>query len=296
MEIPQSKCAYTMSLDLFGRLQDEFSAGNLPRKKLVWLELTGCSGNIISLMNAQYPDISFLLTNMVEFVYNNTLSVKDGEQAMQQLFDVLDDEFILVIEGAVSTKDNGMYTIIGMHDGQMLTAYDAVRIFGERAAYVIAVGMCACDGGFSGASPNPSESLSVQRVVSKKVIKLPGCPCNPRWFLTTLSYILLFGMPELDALDRPTIVYGPLIHDRCERRSFFDSGIFATRLGEPTCMFRLGCRGPITRTDCPIGRWNERINWPVQDSTPCIGCAQFGFPDLMEPFISYNAALGGGNK
>ena len=296
METPQSKCAYTMSLDLFGRLQDEYAAGNLPRKKLVWLELTACSGNIISLMNAQYPDVSFLLTNMVEFVYNNTLCVKDGKQAMQQLFDVLDEEFILVIEGAVATKDNGMYTVIGMHDGQMLTAYDAVRIFGERAAYVIAVGMCACDGGVSGASPNPSESLSVQRVVSKKVIKLPGCPCNPRWFLTTLSYILLFGMPELDALDRPTIVYGPLIHDRCERRSFFDSGIFATRLGDPACMFRLGCRGPITRTDCPIGKWNERINWPVQDATPCIGCAQFGFPDLMEPFISYNSALGGENK
>lgn len=290
MEQPWNNCAQAMALTLFGRLQDEFAAGTIARKKLVWMELTSCSGNIISLLNEEYPDFPFLITDMVEFVYNNSLIVKEGEPAMEQLFSVLDEDFILAVEGAVAMKDGGMYSVVGMHNGAPLTAYDAVRILGERASHVIAVGACACDGGFSAASPNPSESVGVQRVVSKRVIKLPGCPCNPRWFLTTLAYILLFGEPELDELDRPRIVYNSLIHDRCPRRPFFDSGIFATRLGEPTCMFRLGCRGPITRADCPIGKWNQRINWPIQDDTPCIGCAQFGFPDLMEPFISYETA------
>ena len=53
-------------------------------------------------------------------------------------------------------------------------------------------------------------------------------------------------------------------------------------------MFKMGCRGPITRIDCPVRKWNQYVNWPIEDDTPCIGCAQFGFPDRMEPFISYN--------
>ncbi|MDD2422438.1 MAG: Ni/Fe hydrogenase, partial [Heliobacteriaceae bacterium] len=88
--------------------------------------------------------------------------------------------------------------------------------------------------------------------------------------------------------DRPLLFYSTLIHDRCPRRSFFDRGIFAEKLGDKTCMFKLGCRGPVTRTDCPVRQWNAYVNWPVKDDTPCIGCAQFGFPDRMEPFISYD--------
>jgi len=71
-----------------------------------------------------------------------------------------------------------------------------------------------------------------------------------------------------------------------------DQGIFAKKLGESTCMFKLGCRGPVTRIDCPIRKWNQYVNWPIGDDTPCIGCAQFGFPDQMEPFITYNTTRG----
>jgi hydrogenase small subunit len=51
-------------------------------------------------------------------------------------------------------------------------------------------------------------------------------------------------------------------------------------------MFNLGCRGPMTRADCALRKWNDRVNWPVEDNTPCIGCVNKGFPDEMEPFIN----------
>lgn len=51
-------------------------------------------------------------------------------------------------------------------------------------------------------------------------------------------------------------------------------------------MFKLGCRGPVTKTDCATRKWNDYVNWPIGDNTPCIGCAQKGFPDAMEPFIN----------
>jgi hydrogenase small subunit len=278
---------------LFDEARGQIAQGQLRKKNFIWLELTGCSGNIISLLDGANPDFAYLINNMVNLLYNNSLMVEQGEKAVAMLMNAIDTDFILAVEGAVATKNNGLYNIIGRWEGRPLTAFEAIKLLGEKAAYVIAVGACATHGGVSAATPNPSESVSVQSVLNRKVIKLPGCPCHPDWFLGTLAHILLYGEPELDSWDRPLLFYSTRIHDRCPRRSYFDLGIFASKLGEQTCMFKLGCRGPVTRTDCPIRQWNNYVNWPIKDDTPCIGCAQFGFPDQMEPFISYNITRGG---
>jgi len=116
---------------------------------------------------------------------------------------------------------------------------------------------------------------------------VPGCPGHPDWITGTIASLIYFGKPELDADNRPKVFYGITIHDRCSRRSFFDNGIFAKALGDVECMFKLGCRGPVTKTDCPTRQWNGYVNWPIKDNTPCIGCAQERFPDGMEPFVRY---------
>lgn len=260
-----------------------------PKPNLVWLELTGCSGNIISLLNANQPDFQYLITSMVNLMYSNSLMMAEGEAATQKLKSALDTSYILAVEGAVATANNGLYNIIGTMDGKPLTALDAVKKLGEHASHVIAIGSCAVHGGISAATPNPAECVNVSSVLSRKVIQLPGCPCHPDWFTGTLAHILLYGEPELDRQNRPTMFYSQMIHDRCERRSNFEKKIFATKLGEDGCMLKLGCRGPITPTDCPVRKWNSHVNWPVGSNTPCIGCAQFGFPDKMEPFINYGS-------
>lgn len=275
------------SAHLVETVKNQMIQGTLHKRNLVWLELTGCSGNIISLLDGSNPDFTYLISQMTNFIYNNSLSVNEGQNAMEQLFRAQDSDFILAVEGAVATKNNGLYNIIGRYNGQWVTALEAVKTLGERATHVIAIGACATHGGVSAARPNPAECVSVQSVLNRKVIKLTGCPCHPDWFMGTLAYILLYGEPELDRWDRPLIFYSTLIHDRCPRRGYFDQGIFAEKLGDKTCMFKLGCRGPVTRIDCPTRHWNQYVNWPIEDDTPCIGCAQFGFPDLMEPFISY---------
>ena len=260
----------------------------IKKRNLVWLELTGCSGNIISLLDGANPDFKSLASHMVNFVYDNSLMAAEGEAAMKKLFDLIGQDYILAVEGAVSTKDNGVYNIIGRWNNQPITAYRAIKELGEHAAYVIAVGTCASDGGISAAKPNPAQCVGVQNILKRKVIKLPGCPCHPDWFMGTLAYIMLFGEPELDNRQRPLMFYSTLIHDICPRRPYFDQGLFASKLGEKSCMFKLGCRGPVTRVDCPLRKWNSGVNWPIGDDSPCIGCAMFGFPDKMEPFISYN--------
>lgn len=259
-----------------------------PKQNLVWLELNGCTGNTISLLDGQNPDFQYLLTQMSNFIYSNSLIASEGDEAMEQLFGIIGSNYILAAEGAVSLKDNGSYQTIGRRNGREITGLEAVKRLGERAAHVIAVGACASHGGVSAARPNPTQCVGIQDVLSRKVIKLTGCPCHPDWFMGTLAYLILYGEPPLDNRDRPLMFYSTTIHDRCPRRSYYDNGIFAEKLGEETCLFMLGCKGPVTEIDCPIRQWNGHVNWPVGDDSPCIGCAQFGFPDAMEPFIIYD--------
>ncbi|WP_134704424.1 hydrogenase small subunit [Ammoniphilus sp. YIM 78166] len=284
---PESVSSDAVAQRLRDQVRERIQEGQLKRKKLVWLELTGCSGNIISLLNGFNPDFEYAITEMVDMVYSNSLMAAEGEEATEKLMSLLDDEFILAVEGAVSLKNNGLYNIIGRWKGKPLTALEAARIFGEKAAHVIAVGACAVDGGPSAAKPNPAQCVGLSEVVKRPMIKLPGCPCHPDWFLGTLAHVLMYGEPPLDAMDRPLMFYGTTIHDRCPRLHFFNKGIFAKTLEEPTCLFKLGCRGPVTRVDCPTRQWNGHTNWPIGVST-CIGCSQFGFPDQMSPFISYD--------
>ena len=254
---------------------------------LIWLEATGCSGNIISMMNANNPDLYYFLKNIVNLKYNNSLMAAEGQEAYQQFLNTLDTEFILVVEGAVATKADGRYNIIASNRGLPVTAMEAVKLAGDKAKYIVAVGTCASYGGISAARPNPSGSISVQDYLKKNIVKVPGCPGHPEWVIGTVAHLAYLGMPELDEQGRPIIFYGITIHDRCSRRSYFDNGIFADSLGDKECMFKLGCRGPITKTDCPIRKWNDHTNWPIGDNTPCIGCARQGFPDGMEPFVRY---------
>lgn len=258
-------------------------------KKLnaIWLEVTGCSGNIISFLNAESPGLIYILKRLLNLRYNNSLMSEEGERAFEKFLETINMDFILLVDGAVSTKENGAYNIIANYKGKPITALEAVQMAGSKAKHVITVGTCASHGGISAARPNPSECKSVQEVLNKEVIKLPGCPCHPDWVVGTLAHILKFGTPPLDKEGRPVVFYGVTIHDSCTRRAMFEKRIFAKKFGEPGCMFKLGCRGPVTKTDCPRRKWNGYVNWPIGDNTNCIGCAQAYFPDGMEPFIRY---------
>lgn len=289
---PHQEMRLRTTAGLVDRVRHVLAANTLQKRTLVWLELNGCTGNTISLLDGEYPDFQYLLTQMTDFVFSNSLMASEGSEAMDRLFRVIGSDYILAVEGAVSLKDNGAYHIIGQYQGREVTGLEAARLLGGNAAHVIAVGACATHGGVSAARPNPTGCVGIQNVLNKKVIKLPGCPCHPDWFMGTLAYLLLYGEPPLDSLDRPLMFYSVTIHDRCPRRSYFDNGIFANKLGEETCMFMMGCRGPVTPIDCPIRQWNGHVNWPIGSDSVCIGCAQFGFPDAMEPFIVYDSMRG----
>lgn len=287
----QQDCPYSAAKKIAGKLTQDAIVKvmnqSVPKLNAIWLETAGCSGNIISFLNSTNPNAYEAMTQIVNLTYSNTVMGPEGEQAYEQFLETLNTEFILLVDGAVSTKDNGAYCIVAYYHGKRITSNEAVIMAGAKAKYIVAVGTCASYGGISAASPNPSGCKSLADALNRSVIRLPTCPCHPDWVIGTLAHLTAYGMPKLDSEGRPLVFYSNTIHDTCTRRGFFDSGRFATSFGEEGCMFRLGCRGPITYTECPRRKWNGYVNWPVGNNTNCIGCGQSYFPDGTEPFVRY---------
>ena len=268
---------------------DKIRQGEAQKLNCIWLETSGCFGEIISLLDGENPGIVSLLTDMVNMTFFNSIMADSGQAAYQRIVDTIssDQPYMFIVSGAIPLRSNGSYAVIARYNGRLITAFEAVQTIAPRASYILAGGTCAAFGGPTAARPNVSEAVPLNRIIDSPIINVPGCPIHPIWVLGTIAHIINFGMPELDAQNRPITFYGITIHERCPRRAFFDYNIFANTYGDPECMFKLGCRGPITKTTCPLTRWNESDNWPIGTNSTCIGCASQGFPDLMEPFIRY---------
>jgi len=260
---------------------------------VIWLEMVTCTGDFLSFANTLNPDVEQLIRDTINLEYQNTMMAAEGELALKHLYEVAtrqEGKYILVAEGTVPTRDNGFYGNIGFYeDGTPLTDLDALKFLGQRAKHVIAIGSCASFGGPYAASPNPSGSVPVHKVLKGvQVINVPGCPAHPDWFVGTLSHVILYGVPSLDAFGRPRMFYQHTIHDFCPRRQHFENGNFAKKPGEEGCLFQIGCKGPVTYSDCPTRKWNStHLNWPVGANTPCIGCVSPEFPDRMSPFFAH---------
>ncbi len=271
-------------------MQSAFAQNKIAKAPVIWLELGSCTGESVSLQNAINPSLEQLLSESLDIRYHWLVNVASGDVATQALEDTLKEEagnFWLIVEGSVMTADNGRYNEIFMRNGQMVTGLDAVKEIAAKAKYVIAVGDCAAFGGPAATYPNPGGAKGVWEVVNKQVINVPGCPSHPDWMSGTFTHLLLYGLPQLDSYNRPLLFFGKTIHDLCQRRQQFEDGIFADFPGDIGCLYRVGCKGPVTHADCPLRQWNHSVNWPVKAGAPCIGCASPHFPDGMMPFYNH---------
>ncbi|MBI5049951.1 MAG: hydrogenase small subunit [Nitrospirae bacterium] len=259
------------------------------RPPVVWLNFASDSGCTESLIKATYPNAADLVLDILSIDYNETIMAAAGKQAEEVLAKSLKDgRYILIIEGGVPTKKGH-----GMIAGKEMI--DILKDFSGPAAAIIAVGSCATFGGVPSANPNPSQIVGVSEAlkktgVNKAVINLDLCPVNVEYLVgVVVNYLLLGSLPELDSFGRPKMFYGRIIHDNCERRAHFDAGRFVEQFGskEETmgyCLYKMGCKGPMTSSECPKVRYNDKINWCIGAGAPCIGCAEQGWPDKFARF------------
>jgi quinone-reactive Ni/Fe-hydrogenase small subunit len=260
------------------------------RLPVVWLHMAECTGCSESLLRTDAPGIDSLIFDFISLEYHETLMAAAGWQAEHNLSNAIEKykgKYILMVEGGIPTKDNGMYLKIGP---QAHTGLSIAQEAAADAAAIFAIGTCSSFGGVQAAYPNPTGAKGLSKVTDKPVINVPGCPPSERNIVGNVLHYILFGtLPALDAYSRPKWAYGLRIHDLCERRGRFDAGEFVQEFGDEGakkgyCLYKVGCKGPYTFNNCSREKFNQGTSWPVQAGHGCIGCSEPDFWDAMGPF------------
>jgi hydrogenase small subunit len=203
-------------------------------------------------------------------------------------------EYLMLVEGSVPTGDGGVYCTIGGR-----TALDIVQEAAKGAKAIIAWGSCASNGCIQAAHPNPTGATPIDKIISgKPIIKVPGCPPIGEVMAGTVVHLLAFDrIPQLDAVGRPKAFYSRRVHDTCYRRPNYDAGLFVESWDDETarkgyCLYKMGCRGPVTYNACGVTKWNGGVSFPIQSGHGCIGCSEANFWD-NGPFYEHLTNLPG---
>jgi len=263
---------------------------------VVWMHFQECTCCSESFIRASHPIVADALLDVLSLNYTETLMAPSGFQAEKSLSDTIKNnkgKYIVLVEGAVPTKDGGVYCMIG---GK--TAESILKEVSEDAAAVVAWGSCASNGCVQAAKPNPTGATPIHKLVSKPVINVPGCPPIADVMMGVVTHLLVVGqIPALDSLGRPKEFYGRRVHDTCYRRANYDAGLFVESWDDENarkgyCLYKMGCRGPVTYNACSVVRWNDGTSYPIQSGHGCIGCSEEGFWD-NGPFYQHLAHFPG---
>jgi hydrogenase small subunit len=282
-------------------------------KPALWLNGGSCTGCTESMAQVDSPDVATIVLDLLSINYFETIMAAAGDWAEKNIEDtVKEGGYVLIYEGAVMTGEDGNTLLVNGKKGTDILAEAAAS-----AQAVLAIGACAVDGGWVYAHPNPAGGTGVQAFLSKQkiatpVVNIPCCPMNPEWVVAmVVQWLLVAGddpavflektellqrtykdsVYEMDVtLNYPKYVVGQTIHDNCPRRGHFENGEFVTEFGSAEeamgyCLYKVGCKGPQTFTQCPITRWNRSVSWCVQSGAPCIGCGGLNWVDNNTPFF-----------
>ena len=151
------------------------AVGKAKKPSVVWLHFQDCTGCSETLLRTSKPDVADLIINLISLDYHETLMVACGQQAEDALNSAVKDndgKFVLVVEGSIPRKDQGIYMKLGGKP-----AIDVLKEIGSKAAAIIAMGSCASWGGVPSADPNPTDAVGVDSIITNKpIVNLPGCP------------------------------------------------------------------------------------------------------------------------
>lgn len=265
------------------------------RVPVIWLQLQDCTGCSESFIRTTHPRAESVLLDLISLEYTEVLSAASGhqvEEARKQAMEKYKGEYILAVEGSIPQLDE--FLMIGG-----VSAKQTLLESAKHAKAVIAYGSCSSWGGIAAANPNPTGAMPITDIIKDKpIMRVPGCPPIAEVMTGVIAHLITFGvMPELDAQGRPKAFFRHRIHDKCNRRAYFDAGLFAESfddegLRQGYCLYKLGCKGPTSYSSCAEMRWNGGVSYPIQSGNPCIGCTENHFWD-NGPFTTRVAKIPG---
>ena len=271
----------------------------------------GCDGDTIAMTAATQPSIEDLVLGNLPGVpklrlHNPVLARENGDEFMRRFEEASQgriDPFILVIEGSIPNemnKEEGYWAGFGFDKstGQPTTTCSWIDRLAPRAWAIVAAGTCSAYGGIHAMAGNPTGCMGLPDYLgwgwtSKAAIPIvcvPGCPVQPDNMTQTLLYLLrqIGGTAPMIALDnalRPTFLFGPTVHEGCDRGGYYEQADFATGHDSPKCIVKLGCWGPVVICNVAKRGWMNGIGGCPNVGGICIGCTMPGFPDKFMPFM-----------
>ena len=108
----------------------------------IWLQAAGCTGCSVSLLNVINPSIKNLLVDEVipgshiNLRFHATVMAGAGAPAIQVMADTSRQKkggYILIVEGAIPTAEDGIHGVIGEKDGKPLTMQSWVETLAKDA-------------------------------------------------------------------------------------------------------------------------------------------------------------------
>lgn len=266
-----------------------------PQQSIIWLQAGGCSGDTMSLLNAENPSWPELLDrHHVDLIWHPSLSTKTVKQLFQDIDDIVNGNKkldILCVEGSLARGPNntGLFDAIADKSKR-----DIFLELAEHARYIVAMGTCAAFGGVTAAPPNPTDACGLQsfkgqpegilqadwlsKETNTPVINLSGCPVHPKTMIQTIQMLLLGQDIPLNAFNQPEPFYNMMVHQGCSRNEYHEYDIEESEFGNEGCLFyNLGCQGPYTAARCNVDLWNNQSSKP-RAGVPCLGCVSPDFP------------------
>ena len=279
---------------------------------VVWMTSgLGCDGDSVSITAATLPSVEDLVLGAIPglpkvHLHNPVLAYECGDDFMKHWFDAAAgklDPFVLILEGSVPNEKlltEGYWAALGTDPdtGQPITTNEWIDRLAPKALAVVACGTCATYGGIHAMEGNPTGAMGLadylgwnwKSKAGLPIINVPGCPVQPDNMMETILYLLyqVAGLAPTIPLDdqlRPKWLFGKTVHEGCDRGGYYEEGNFATEYGQPECLVKLGCWGPVVNCNVTKRGWMDGIGGCPNVGGICIGCTMPGFPDKFMPFM-----------
>jgi hydrogenase small subunit len=286
----------------------------IPALDILWITAgLSCDGDTIAMTAATQPSLEDILLGGLPglpqvTLHNPFLSYQTGDAFLRPFHDAANGraarDFILVVEGSIPNENNkteGYWAALGNDpntDQPILTTTWIDRL-APMAWAVIAAGTCAAYGGIHAMAGNPTDCMGLSAYLGHNwrspagipIVNVPGCPVQPDNLTQTLLYLLYQAtgrapMIPLDDALRPAWLFSQTVHEGCDRGGYYEQAQFADQYGEPSCIVKLGCWGPVV--NCNVGKrgWMSGVGGCPNVGGICIGCTMPGFPDKFMPFMN----------
>ncbi|CAN5398981.1 hydrogenase expression protein HypE [soil metagenome] len=293
------------------------TATEAPTVHLLWMNAgLSCDGDSVALTAATQPSIEDIALGGIPglpkvavhwpLIDYDTGPVGSNNDFIEWFFRAQRgelDPFVLVVEGSIPNEEitgEGYFTGFGTdpETNQPITVNEWLDRLAPKALGILAVGTCATYGGIHGMAGNPTGAMGVPDYLGwdwkshagLPIVCVPGCPIQPDNLSETILYLLhqANGQAPMIPLDeelRPQWLFGATVHEGCDRAGYYEQGEFADAYGQPTCIVKLGCWGPVVKCNVPKRGWMNGIGGCPNVGGICIGCTMPGFPDKFMPFM-----------